>query len=1741
MTEHERRRLALLNYQRNNPGIATAEAAQQIVAQKNPISQRPLDLTPGRGHIPTPGESWGNRFLLDTFSGTQDITRRVGGISNLIKHIPTAITAISNPGGALVGGLASSKPARDLVETIGRQTAEVPVRLTAQLYGREIKKSELPNYGRLLPKTTDEGKPYTVAKPYTQGGIETAEREWGLKGNTAKIVGGGVGLLLGALDAIPGGKPAKQSILGVLKNTDKVDDVIRTFRATKGLEGLADDVKLVDDIAKTQDVRIIESRIQESLQAAQKNIPAPKSPDIKTTQGYDVKRPELQGKLSAEDAIIQSGLDSGWSGLLKSGQTDITKLTPDERAYLKKSAVSYMGAGDPIVIDRANFYFKAGEPETVAKTSAQALEETVQNATPAPRPDTPEQAVEEIVAAAPPAVAPAAPVAQAADAAAVSPTPSTPPDVPNTVPDAAGPVGIDASVDELHQALNQQVEAGRTALSEKSLWGRIGKKLRGAEERANPYAPLTRNDRAWAGYLGIKESELPRSESLEHLADLVDNSATTAIAKAEKGGLTDVIKSHRKNPQGFMNYLHARFAAEVKAKTGKDVMRIGGQPLAPEQLAAIVTDFEKANPQAAADAQKVKQFFDSRLDEAVEAGVFDPEDAAFIKANYENYVPLERILPDDLERATVNARPIGSLGRQTIIQKLEGSDLPLNNEIGTLLRRNGVIERQINRQNLFSEYYKRLSQGFDAGRIVQSADQVKSYKQVREDLKILSKVRDKLKNGTVTEYYDDNARNVIQAVADSLGINVARTTSRKGKFVGRSFVDKPNIELKAGAPTRTMLHEIGHQLDERHGLKAKFVNNKEFKEELRKLADLRFEGSEPSPSYAKYVRKGEEKIAVMFEAYIHAPGRFQEVAPKTFAEFKNFLASTPETAPLVDLKPSLTLGTSSVTPDVTSDLNKLNSTIDQLAGSAGIKDARQALVEEAIELRPDPLTGKQILSGFHEGVPVKIEVTPEIGRVLGGIGQSERNALIEGLLTLQKPFRSAWTGLLSPIFNLTSAIFYDPVAGFIISPKGTRTLVSPGAWGQFFKSFNSNSQFQRILKEGGAQVATGSQMSENVAASAKNIAAKQGLIPRLTFNFNPKNIKQSIQNLDAITGKLANANRTRIARVDYDAAIRAGKSPQEAQAAAVYAFNNYLPNYRRMSALAKDVDAFIPYTAASVAGTRSMGMAIRRRPIKTIAKMVGAGVVPAAALTIHNLSQDRGEEFYQDMIDSKKEYILDNNLIIVTPLAEKDPTTGEWTGIFKIPVAPELRGINKGSWVATREAVKGNGMAPAHVYAGALFDTMTGGLSPVTSTSEGVRFRTDNVSPVISVPAALVTGVDPRTGRDIVPDYMKDKPKDEQVFDSTSDAAKAIAKKLGISPLQVSYVLGQFGATGRMAQGQSGIKEELKQRFTGAFGKSEGKAWYEGLEAKRKTLRDPKDKEAFDLVHAKNERPGMLDSVEKVNVYLNRPEVLKADRELDAEQRAKGKRGNPLFDLKPEELNRVLVYRSAKMLNAGKQTYDKNGEPLFTSLGLDEPWYDKFRDSETAFWDQIEKENKDKLAQAQTKLAEKPDDAVLQGRVQALQARVDKADDDPATFSGAKKPKPSDELQAILDVYYTLPKGTGQRSAMIRAYPEILQYWDESDGFTNRERAAIGLKPLSEDEDSFGGSGGKSYNFKGKRYKVGRDGKVTEDATKKNLNIDALILKGRFKPPAEEKASTKPKLKIQRPKNTRRASVLKLR
>jgi Transglycosylase SLT domain len=165
----------------------------------------------------------------------------------------------------------------------------------------------------------------------------------------------------------------------------------------------------------------------------------------------------------------------------------------------------------------------------------------------------------------------------------------------------------------------------------------------------------------------------------------------------------------------------------------------------------------------------------------------------------------------------------------------------------------------------------------------------------------------------IAEFFDQKMMAGLEGVAKKIGVKLERKLNigRVGRL-GYSMTGRSKVVTKFATPESVLAHEIGHQIDDKFGLRDAFIRKSTpaEKKELRALADLRLGGNTQnvSPGHLAYIRSGPEKMAVMLEALIHAPQAFKEVAPLNYQKFIKFLASHDELAPLVHIRPSLEIG-----------------------------------------------------------------------------------------------------------------------------------------------------------------------------------------------------------------------------------------------------------------------------------------------------------------------------------------------------------------------------------------------------------------------------------------------------------------------------------------------------------------------------------------------------------------------------------------------------------------------------------------------------------------------------------------------------------------------------------------------------------------------------------------------------------------------------------------------------------------
>jgi hypothetical protein len=173
---------------------------------------------------------------------------------------------------------------------------------------------------------------------------------------------------------------------------------------------------------------------------------------------------------------------------------------------------------------------------------------------------------------------------------------------------------------------------------------------------------------------------------------------------------------------------------------------------------------------------------------------------------------------------------------------------------------------------------------------------------------------------TISEAFDKKVREGLDAVMQSLGIPSEREPAIGGRRAGYYDQAAGMVVTRFGGPESVIEHEIGHALDERYKLwdvltahpgtdKEAIATRKKLQEEMRRLAAMRIEGEDVTESHRRYIMSRPEKVANALAALMYAPDLLEVNAPTIKGRLETFLREHNELRPLLDIKPSLVLGT----------------------------------------------------------------------------------------------------------------------------------------------------------------------------------------------------------------------------------------------------------------------------------------------------------------------------------------------------------------------------------------------------------------------------------------------------------------------------------------------------------------------------------------------------------------------------------------------------------------------------------------------------------------------------------------------------------------------------------------------------------------------------------------------------------------------------------------------------------------
>lgn len=325
------------------------------------------------------------------------------------------------------------------------------------------------------------------------------------------------------------------------------------------------------------------------------------------------------------------------------------------------------------------------------------------------------------------------------------------------------------------------------------------------------------------------------------------------------------------------DYLIARHAPERNAAIGEKAA--GMTTAEADELKARLENGPRGK-EIVRLADQVQKMNNETLDILLNGQVITPDLHNLLRERYKYHVPLYRVQEGEQDiGGLLTGR--GFDVRSTGVKRAKGSEKEIDDIIGNVMYNyeQAIIRSEKNLVDL------------SVAKFIDDNNLKKGDIMYRTQLPFLP-VGTAVHKGQVFHEVMDK----VNALVEKYGGTHDRRL-KSGKAFGYFQPSNNKIVTRFGTSKDTLIHEFGHMLDYKFGLKDGDFFTPDISKELRTVADLR-QGRQA------YTRKGEEKIAEFISMYFSDMKNAAEVAPKATAKFTKFLEDKPELRELSDVMKS---------------------------------------------------------------------------------------------------------------------------------------------------------------------------------------------------------------------------------------------------------------------------------------------------------------------------------------------------------------------------------------------------------------------------------------------------------------------------------------------------------------------------------------------------------------------------------------------------------------------------------------------------------------------------------------------------------------------------------------------------------------------------------------------------------------------------------------------------------------------
>lgn len=480
--------------------------------------------------------------------------------------------------------------------------------------------------------------------------------------------------------------------------------------------------------------------------------------------------------------------------------------------------------------------------------------------------------------------------------------------------------------------------------------------------------------------------------------------------------------------------------------------------------------------------------------------------------------------------------------------------------------------------------------------------------------------------------------------------------------------------------------------------------------------------------------------------------------------------------------------------------------------STGIDRIRQLYGEEGVRQKTLPV--------FEKGIKELYTIDPRAAQQLAKSSDLELKTIADWVLFPSRVLRGGATSLnlafavpnfvrdqiSSGVLSKNIMATHNPIAfwaGFkesVLKPTGRATVGRiPGIKGEVFEP---SPLFKEYLSRN--QNMTKVDLARNLKDATRQAQENLGI--------RGESILRKYENIISASEKLT---RYQNFFGTYKNALKKGIDPENAINIANEAARNNSINFSNRGEIGTFMKIFNPYFNASVQGSRTLAKSLKERPIGTGMKIGSNILSPVAVSTYYNLSDPERAEIYANIPERER----GSNIIMVLD--------GD-RGYVKVPLPPGMKEFAN----PLRNFVESEFLGDRQSLLETAKNIFIDPFSPIGTTANEVISQA--VPQAIKPIGEIAINRDIYTGRDIIPEQLKDKSKSEQVYKNTPQIYKDIGKELDISPLQVRKVITGYGAGGLEGAlvsidqlrgtntGKRSLVEQIVSRFTGKVSKDTG-------------------------------------------------------------------------------------------------------------------------------------------------------------------------------------------------------------------------------------------------------------------------------------------------------------------------------